>query len=236
MKIIKVENTADNSSVTVVDQSLSENNQYTISTAQLTHKQFEELITLSSKFDQLNYLLNGEHLTSDKQVSESYYDNVKEVDLSRYSLVAREHNQQGVNKLIVYKGMIKIVPLEKHFQQYQENKINITDLKLQDTMTRTKDGIEQLKFKISYLDGNDKQLGGVRIQNYATTGELVAYGKEARVIAELGKYAPVKVVCTRFENERYTQMKVECVQSQAMGMEKAVDQSINHTPRQGIDI
>lgn len=236
MKIIKVENTADNSTVTVVDQSLSENNQYTISTAQLSHKQFEDFIKLSNKFNQLNYLLNGEHLSSGKQVSESYYENAKEVDLSSYRLVTGEHNQQAVNKLNVYKGMIKLVPLEKHYQQYQVNNVDLMDLKLEDIMTRTEDGLEQLKFKISYLDGSEKQSDGISVQNYATTGELVAYGKEARVLTELGKYAPVKVVCTRLESERYIQMKVECVQSQAMGMEKPIDQPINQTPNRGLDI
>lgn len=241
MKITSIEENPILYKIIVLEKKLNESNKYIQSNAFLDKQQYLKLSRMNNKIDQLNYLITGDFLEKNRNISKLEYENANEIDLHTLKKVDNDIGKNSTSQKVdninekvieVYKGLIKLVPLEK---QYKQN-LNLTDLELQDTMTRTEDGIEQLKFKISYLDGSAKQSDGISIQNYATTGELVAYGKEARVLSELGKYAPVKVVCTRLENERNTQMKVECVQSQAMGMEKTVDQSINQAPTRGIDI
>lgn len=128
-----------------------------------------------------------------------------------------------------YRGIIRKVPTEKHFEQYEKGLIEMTDIKLADTIVKFKGEngeFEALPFRLSYQDldenGNEKYTydneANVYIKAYKKTPILYATGKEMRILIEMGEFAPVKLMASENEREDKTFLNVECVQNQHMGL------------------
>lgn len=130
----------------------------------------------------------------------------------------------------MYKGIIKKVPTEKHFEDYSNGKIEIFDVKLKDTiitMQGENGEFEVLPFRLSYMDvdknGNEKYTyddeSDIYIKSYKQTPILYASGKEMRILLQLDEYSPVKLICSENVKDERTFLNVECVQNQHMGLE-----------------
>lgn len=81
MKItsIKANIEAGQFKVEVVEPSLAENNKYIQSSAVLNKAEYSTLTSFDNDFDRMNYLVNGEYLKQDKEVSQLHYENAKPV-------------------------------------------------------------------------------------------------------------------------------------------------------------
>lgn len=129
----------------------------------------------------------------------------------------------------MYKGIIKKVPTAKQFEDYNNGKIEIADVRLVDTIVEL-DGengkFEALPFRLSYQDLNENGCekytydseADVYIKAYKQTPILYATGKEMRILIEMGEYAPVKLMASENEREDKVFLNVECVQNQHMGL------------------
>lgn len=65
--------------VEVVEPSLAENNKYIQSSAVLNKAEYSTLTSFDNDFDRMNYLVNGEYLKQEKEVSQLHYENAKPV-------------------------------------------------------------------------------------------------------------------------------------------------------------
>lgn len=128
-----------------------------------------------------------------------------------------------------YKGIIKKVPTEKHFEDYENGLIEMSDIRLAQTVVKfqSENGeFEALPIKLSYQDvdenGNEKytydESSDCYIKSYKTTPVIYATGKEMRILIELGEYAPVKIIASENEREGKVFLNIECVQNQHMGL------------------
>lgn len=81
MKItgIKVNTGASQYKVEVVEPSLSENNKYIQSSAILTKTEYSTLKSFDNDFERMNYLVNGDYLKQEKEVSKLHYENAKPI-------------------------------------------------------------------------------------------------------------------------------------------------------------
>ncbi len=127
-------------------------------------------------------------------------------------------------------GIINKVFTEDQFELVATGKIAREDIELQDT-TRTYENnkgdiVEYLPIRISSKDvdknGKDKYIFDEEKNeyqiSYTTTQILNVYGKEMRIIKQLGEYAPVKVVIQKDKSNGRTYSKVVCVQDQTLGI------------------
>lgn len=129
----------------------------------------------------------------------------------------------------MYKGIIKKVPTEKHFEDYENGLIEMSDIRLAQTVVKFQGEngeFEALPIKLSYQDvdenGNEKYTydseADVYIKAYKQTPILYATGKEMRILIELGEFNPVKLMVSENEREDKVFLNVECVQNQHMGL------------------
>lgn len=81
MKIIGIKANAETGQykVEVVEPSLSENNNYIQSSAILNKTEYSTLTSFDNDFDRMNYLLSGEYLRQEKEVSKLHYENARPV-------------------------------------------------------------------------------------------------------------------------------------------------------------
>ncbi|WOO89478.1 hypothetical protein R2F61_07260 [Mollicutes bacterium LVI A0078] len=81
MKImgIKADTEAGQYKVEVVEPSLAENNKYIQSSAILNKTEYSTLTSFDNDFDRMNYLVNGDYLKQEKEVSKLHYENAKPV-------------------------------------------------------------------------------------------------------------------------------------------------------------
>lgn len=130
----------------------------------------------------------------------------------------------------IFKGIIKRVPKEEHFEAYEKGLIEISEVKLIDTLITCegeKGEFEMLPIRLSYSDvdrnGNEKYTYNKEketyLKAYKQTPILYARGKELRILIELGENSPVKVVVSETLRDDKTFYNIECVQSQHMGLE-----------------
>lgn len=130
----------------------------------------------------------------------------------------------------IFKGIVKRVPKEEHFEAYEKGIIDMADVKLIDTVITCKSekgDFEILPIRLSYSEvdknGNEKytynEVDEVYIKAYKQTPTLYARGKEMRILIELGEFSPVKVAVSEQVQEDKVFYRIECVQSQHMGLE-----------------
>lgn len=130
----------------------------------------------------------------------------------------------------IFKGIIKRVPKEEHFEAYKSGILQMNDVKLIDTIITCqgqKSEFNMLPLRLSYQEidkmGNEKYTFDSEKQEYfkayKQTPILYATGKEMRIILELGEFAPVKVVTREEEKDGHTFHVIECVQNQSCGLE-----------------
>ncbi|WOO87014.1 hypothetical protein RZE82_07840 [Mollicutes bacterium LVI A0039] len=137
----------------------------------------------------------------------------------------------------IYKGIIKKVPSEEHFKEYSEGNLDMSDLRLEDTIIRAKSDkgeFDILPIRLSYRevdkDGNEKYIydegADAYIKTYSQTPVLYAHGKEMRILCELGEYSPVKLVVTEEYKDDRTFLNIECVQNQHSGLEPQLEMNL----------
>lgn len=130
----------------------------------------------------------------------------------------------------IFKGIVKRVPKEEHFEAYDKGILEMSDVKLIDTLIKCNGengDFELLPIRLSYCEvdknGNEKftydEQNKAYVKAYKQTPILYARGKEKRIIIELGEFSPVKVAVSEQQSEDKVFYRVECVQSQHMGME-----------------
>lgn len=130
----------------------------------------------------------------------------------------------------IFRGIIKRVPKEEHFEAYEKGIIEMNDIKLIDTIitcSGENGDFELLPIRLSYSEtdknGNEKytynEESEVYLKAYKQTPILYARGKEKRILIELGEFSPVKIVVSEQKTDDKVFYRVECVQSQHMGME-----------------
>ncbi len=130
----------------------------------------------------------------------------------------------------IFKGIIKRVPKDEHFEAYDKGIIAMNEIKLIDTVIKCngeKSEFEMLPIRLSYNEvdknGNEKytynEEQDVYLKAYKQTPILYARGKEMRILIELGEFNPVKVVVSETVGEEKTFYKIECVQDQHTGLE-----------------
>lgn len=130
----------------------------------------------------------------------------------------------------IFKGIVKKVPKDEHFESHQKGIIDITEVKLFDTIIKCngENGeFEMLPIRLSYQEvdnnGNEKFLyddkSEAYIKSYKQTPVLYARGKEMRILIELGEYSPVKIIASESESDTGKFYKVECIQNQHCGLE-----------------
>lgn len=81
MKIIgiKANTEAGQFKVEVVEPSLAENNKYIQSSAILTKTEYSTLTSFDNDFDRMNYLVSGDYLKQEKEVSQMHYESTKPI-------------------------------------------------------------------------------------------------------------------------------------------------------------
>ncbi len=130
----------------------------------------------------------------------------------------------------IYKGIIKKVPSDEHFKDYEQGKLELSELSLVDTIKKIEydNGVfEVLPIRLSYQEvdgnGNEKFIfdddSDVYVKSYKQTPILEATGKELRILIELGEYSPVKVVVSEHEKNDSIYYNIECIQNQHCGLE-----------------
>ncbi len=130
----------------------------------------------------------------------------------------------------IFRGITKKVPNEEQFEAYNKGLIELSEVKLIDTLkmcSGEKNEFEMLPIRLSYQEvdkhGNEKYTydgdKDMYTKVYKQTPILYAYGKEMRILIELGEYAPVKLVCAEQTRDEKVFYKIECIQNQHMGLE-----------------
>lgn len=129
----------------------------------------------------------------------------------------------------IYQGVIKKVPTSEQFELVNKNEINLQELTLHDTIRSIeKDDTkvsEVISFRVAYKEvdnsGKEKFIFNEKTGEYETIYKLSpiisAYGKELRIVLELGEYAPVKVVVTEKEAADSIYYNAVCIQDQRQG-------------------
>lgn len=130
----------------------------------------------------------------------------------------------------IFKGIVKKVPKDEHFEGYEKGILEISEVKLIDTLIECKSekgNFEMLPIRLSYqeldVNGNEKYTyddeADVYLKAYRQTPTLYARGKELRILIELGEYSPVKIVARENVEGDKVFYKIECVQNQHCGLE-----------------
>ncbi len=130
----------------------------------------------------------------------------------------------------IFRGIVKKVPTDEQFESYNKGIIELSDVKLIDTLKKCKgenNEYEMLPIRLSYQEvdrkGNEKYTydseSDIYTKVYKQTPVLYAYGKEMRILIELGEYAPVKIVCSSHGTDEKVFYRIECIQNQHMGLE-----------------
>lgn len=131
----------------------------------------------------------------------------------------------------VFSGILKKVPTEEMFDKSLKNEINLNEITFEHTIRKTKpenerESKEYLLFRLSFQeatgDGKGKYILNEATQEfekvYRLTPIVAAYGKEMRIICELGEYHPVKIVVyEKIKNER-KYYDLICIQDQMIGI------------------
>lgn len=81
MKItnIKANAEAGQYKVEVIEPSLAENNKYIQSSTILNKTEYSTLTSFDNDFDRMNYLVNGDYLKQEKEVSKLHYENARPI-------------------------------------------------------------------------------------------------------------------------------------------------------------
>lgn len=130
----------------------------------------------------------------------------------------------------IYKGIIKKVPKEEHFDEYHKGNLKISEVSLLDTIIKCqseKGEFELLPIRLSYQEmdsnGNEKytydEKADTYLKSYRQTPILYASGKEMRILIELGEFCPVKVVVKESIKDDKSFLNIECIQNQHQGLE-----------------
>lgn len=134
----------------------------------------------------------------------------------------------------VYQGIIKKVPTQIQFEQYAIGDLDLNTVNLIDTVQTYEKGerlIEYINIRLTFKEldneGNEKYILNGETQEYEKvykrTPILRAYGKEMRILLEIGEYAPVKIIANEVETEgTYKQYNVICIQDQRTGKNLSV--------------
>lgn len=125
-------------------------------------------------------------------------------------------------------GIIKKILTEEQYELINKNLLESKDIVISDTIQSfvKKDGnnVEYLPIRITKKDvdkdGNEKYVYNKEkneyVTSYSVSKVLYAYGKEMRIILELGEYHPVKIA---YDNDNKTgTCKILCIQDQSTGL------------------
>lgn len=111
-------------------------------------------------------------------------------------------------ELNIYHGIICIIPTSAQIEQAKKGELQLSLIKAFDTIEKDidKDGIEveSIKVKLKYNANGD----------YLHTPVLIAYGKNARTLAELGNNSPISVA-VELENN---QLVIKVIQDLTRGL------------------
>lgn len=130
----------------------------------------------------------------------------------------------------IFRGIVKKVPKDEHFEGYEKGILELSELSLIDTIIKCssdKGEFEMLPIRLSYQEvdgnGNEKytydQDTDVYVKSYKQTPIMYARGKELRILIELGEYCPIKVVVNETMKDERIFYNIECVQNQHTGLE-----------------
>ncbi len=126
-------------------------------------------------------------------------------------------------------GILKPILKPEQYDALKEGNINFDEINLSDTIrefeTKDEKKVEYLPFKISYKDvdynGKEKYIYNEETQefqvNYFTTPVIYAYGKEMRILLELGALSPVKIVYEETYQDKHLYRSAICIQNQRSG-------------------
>lgn len=124
-------------------------------------------------------------------------------------------------------GLVKKVLSDEQFELINKNLLDPKDITIIDTIKTyiTKDNteIEYLPIRVSSKEvtkeGHEKFIydkdKNEYVSSYNISNVLYAYGKEMRILLELGEHHPVKIVYS--ENSETKIKKIICVQDQSIG-------------------
>ncbi len=127
-------------------------------------------------------------------------------------------------------GLINKVLTDEQFENIISGKLNREDVKFNDTIRvyerENKEDILCLPFRISSKDvttsGDElfvfNQEKEEYTTSYSTTKVMYAYGKEMRILLQLGEYAPVKVTVKETIYNNKPRLVAVCVQDQTSGL------------------
>ena len=130
---------------------------------------------------------------------------------------------------IIRTGLVKSVLTEQQYEMIKNDVIKPSEIKIEDTIRHyvREDGeeVEYLPFKITYKDvdknGRDKFVFNENNkefeQNFFSSSTIYAYGKELRILLELGVMSPVKVVFKEQYRDDKLYRTVICIQNQRHG-------------------
>lgn len=131
---------------------------------------------------------------------------------------------------IIRSGILNTVLTNQQYEDIKNGTIEPNDIQMQDTIrefvNKDNEVVEYLPFKISYKDtdknGKDKYIFNEETKefqpSYFYSPVIYAYGKELRILLELGAHAPVKIVYQEQWNDGNLYRTLICVQDQRCGM------------------
>ncbi len=130
---------------------------------------------------------------------------------------------------IVRSGLLNTVLSPEQYEMLKNGVITTADIEIEDTIRQYKneDGevVDYLPFKICYRDvdkhGKDKYIFNEEKNEYQPSyfysPVIYAYGKELRILLELGIHAPIKVVYKEQWNDGDLYRTAICIQDQKTG-------------------
>lgn len=131
---------------------------------------------------------------------------------------------------IIRSGILNTVLTTEQYDEIKRGELNPQYIQMHDTIrefvTKNNEVVEYLPFKISYKDtdrnGKDKYIFNEETKefqpSYFYSPVIYAYGKELRILLELGVYAPVKIVYQEQWNDGNLYRTLVCVQDQRTGL------------------
>lgn len=131
---------------------------------------------------------------------------------------------------IIRSGLVNTVLNASQYEKVKNNEMVGVEIPIEETVqifTNDKnEQVEYLPFKISYKDvdsnGKERYIYNDEKkefqQNYFYSPVIYAYGKEMRILLELGNHAPIKLVYQEQWKDGKLYRTAVCIQNQRMGI------------------
>lgn len=97
----------------------------------------------------------------------------------------------------MYEGIIKKVPSDKNFEDYNKGKIDLSDITLKDTIISKRiegNEIDVLPIRLAY--SKIERIKDMDVKSYMQTPILYASGSQIKELVNMGEYHPVKIVAS----------------------------------------